>query len=141
MRLELINTGTELLIGQTLNTHVHWIGGELFALGLRLGRQVCVPDGAAIGPVIAEAMNRSDVVLVTGGLGPTSDDETRERVAELLGLPLERDEEVVAAITSYLSRRHRELTGETLRQALVPRDAVVLDESIRDGAGTLHQAA
>jgi nicotinamide-nucleotide amidase len=137
MRIELINTGTELLIGQTLNTHVHWIGGELFALGLRLARQTCVPDGAVIGTVIEEAMKRSDVILVTGGLGPTSDDETRERVADLLALPLERDEAVVEAITAHLASRHRELTVGTLRQALVPRGAIVLENPFGTAPG-LH---
>ena len=77
MRIEIINTGSELLLGTTLNTHGAWMGTELFKLGLRVQRQTTVPDGEAIRDAMAEAMERSDVVIVTGGLGPTSDDVTR----------------------------------------------------------------
>lgn len=126
MRIELINTGTELLLGQTLNTHAHWLGGEMFQLGLRLQRQVCIPDGEEIRLALLESIPRSDVVLVTGGLGPTSDDITREITASLFGLPLEQDESVLEHIRVYLARRHRELNANSCRQAQVPRGAQVL---------------
>ncbi|MGI8604643.1 MAG: CinA family nicotinamide mononucleotide deamidase-related protein [Verrucomicrobiales bacterium] len=126
MRIEVINTGTELLLGQTLNTHVHWLGGELLKLGLFIQRQVCVPDGPEIRRVLVEAFSRSDVVLVTGGLGPTSDDVTREITAELLALPLEESAAALTAITTYLARRHREMNAHSRRQAMVPRGARAL---------------
>jgi len=126
MRIDLINTGTELLIGQTLNTHAHWLGAELFQLGLRIQRQVCIPDGDEIRLALLESIPRSDVILVTGGLGPTSDDITREITAELLGLPLEEDGAVLEHIRRYLARRSRELNANSYRQAQVPRGANVL---------------
>lgn len=126
MRIDLINTGTELLLGQTLNTHAHWLGGELFELGLRIQRQTAIPDGEEIRLALLESIPRSDVIVVTGGLGPTSDDITREITAELLGLPLEQDDSVLEHIRAYLARRHRELNANSYRQAQVPRSAEVL---------------
>ncbi len=126
MRIDLINTGTELLLGQTLNTHAHWLGGEFFQLGLRIQRQVCIPDGDEIRLALLESIPRSDVIVVTGGLGPTSDDITREITAELLGMPLEQDGIVLEHIRAYLARRHRELNANSYRQAQVPCGARVL---------------
>ena len=74
MKIEIINTGSELLLGTTLNTHGAWMGMELLSSGLRVQRQVTVPDGDAIIEALKESMNRSDAVIVTGGIGPTSDD-------------------------------------------------------------------
>ena len=98
MRLEVINTGTELLLGNTLNTHLAFLGETLLPLGLRIGRQLTIPDGAIIGEAVLETVGRADIVIVTGGLGPTSDDITRELIADLLGLPLELNPEVEGAI-------------------------------------------
>jgi len=137
MRIDLINTGTELLIGQTLNTHSHWLGGELFNLGLRIQRQMGIPDGDEIRLALLESIPRSDVILVTGGLGPTSDDITREVTAELLGAPLEQDESVLAHIQAYLARRNRELNANSYRQAQVPRGARVLANAFGTAPG-LH---
>lgn len=137
MRIDLINTGTELLLGQTLNTHAHWLGGEMFQLGLRIQRQVCIPDGEEIRLALLESIPRSDVILVTGGLGPTSDDITREITAALLGLPLEQDAGVLESIRARLARRHRELNANSYRQAQVPRGARVLPNAFGTAPG-LH---
>ena len=126
MRLELINTGTELLLGSTLNTHLAWLGRELLALGLRIDRQIAIPDGAVIRDALAESAGRADVVIVTGGLGPTSDDITRELTAAWLGLPLESDPDVSAWITAWLAERGRPFTEAAARQSMVPRGASVL---------------
>jgi len=126
MRLEVINTGTELLLGNTLNTHLAFLGETLLPLGLRIGRQLTIPDGEIIGKAVLETVGRADIVIVTGGLGPTSDDITRELIAELLGLPLELDAEVEEAIRALLWRRKREMNDATRRQAMVPRGALVL---------------
>ena len=83
MRTIMINTGTELLLGDVLNTHLRFVAREIFPLGLRIERQMSVPDGAAIREALAESMS-FDLVFVTGGLGPTTDDLTREAIAELL---------------------------------------------------------
>jgi len=126
MRIELLNTGSELLLGTVVNTHAAWIGRELLALGLRIARQVTVPDGPAIREALDEALRRSDAVLVTGGLGPTSDDITRDLVAELLERPLHPDPEVERTIRERFSRRRLTMPESVLRQAQVPEGAEVL---------------
>ena len=141
MRIDLINTGTELLLGQTLNTHAHWLGGELFQLGQRIQRQVCIPDGEEIRLALLESVPRSDVIIVTGGLGPTSDDITREITAGLLDMPLEQDDAVLDHIRTYLARRHRELNANSYRQAQVPRGAEVLANAFGTAPGSTFLAA
>jgi nicotinamide-nucleotide amidase len=86
MRVVVINTGTELLLGDVVNTHLSFIAREIFSLRLRVDRQTAVPDGVAIRDVLMENFERADLIFVTGGLGPTTDDITREITAELLGL-------------------------------------------------------
>ncbi len=126
MRIEIINTGSELLLGHVTNTHLGFLARELFSLGLRVGRQVCVPDGEAIKTALAEAFPRADLVIVTGGLGPTSDDITRELVAELLDRPLREDATVWAHIGECFARRGLQMTPNNRRQAQVPEGAEVL---------------
>ena len=69
MIVEIINTGSELLLGNTVNTHLAYLGQELFPLGLRIARQVTVPDGEDIREALAESLTRADIIIVTGGLG------------------------------------------------------------------------
>jgi nicotinamide-nucleotide amidase len=126
MRIEVINTGTELLLGNTVNTHAAWLGRELFKLGLRIARQTTVPDGDAIREVIMEAVGRSDVLIVTGGLGPTSDDLTREITADVLGLELITDEAALRSIEAFFALRGRPMVEANLKQALIPVGADVL---------------
>ncbi len=126
MRIEVINTGSELLLGGTLNTHAAWFGRELFALGLRIARQTTVPDGEPIREAMAEAVERADVLLVTGGLGPTSDDLTREITAEVLGIELITDEAALRSIGDFFAHRGRPMAQANLKQALVPVGADVL---------------
>ncbi|MEI9896317.1 MAG: competence/damage-inducible protein A [Chthoniobacter sp.] len=126
MRIEVLNTGTELLLGSVLNTHLQFLAQALFPLGLRIERQVTVPDGAPIREALAETFGRAEVVLITGGLGPTTDDITREAVAELLDLKLVHDEMVMAAIERRFARRNLVMTPRNRRQAQRPADAIVL---------------
>lgn len=140
MRIELINTGTELVLGDTINTNAAWIGQRLAALGLEVTRQTIVPDGAVIGEVMAEAAQRAEVVIATGGLGPTNDDVTREVMAGLLGLPMDLDEGVVQHLQGYFQQRGREVNAATLRQAMVPRGARVLVNAFGTAPG-LHLPA
>jgi nicotinamide-nucleotide amidase len=127
MRVEIINTGTEILLGNVTNTHLTFLGQALFPLGLRVERQVCVPDGPAIGTALAEAFGRAEIVLVTGGLGPTSDDLTRDLIAELLHRPLADDPEVLETIKAYFTRLGRPMINPSIaRQAQVPDGATVL---------------
>jgi nicotinamide-nucleotide amidase len=126
VNLEVLNTGTELLLGTVTNSHLAYFGQELFPLGLRIERQSTIPDGAAIRGALIDAFSRCDILLVTGGLGPTSDDITREITAELLGLRLQLDEAVGNAIRERLSRRNIPVRERMLRQAMVPEGATVL---------------
>lgn len=126
MRVEVINTGTELLLGNVINTHLKFFAEALFPLGLRIERQVTVPDGLAIREVVEETLGRAEIVLVTGGLGPTTDDVTREVVAELLGQELVHDAEIMRAIEERFSRRGLKMSPRNQRQAQRPREAAVL---------------
>jgi nicotinamide-nucleotide amidase len=126
MRTIVINTGTELLLGDVLNSHLGFIAREIFPFGLRISRQITVPDGPAIRDALAESCADSDIVFVTGGLGPTTDDITREVTAELLGLALRHDPVVMSAITNRAASRGFRLTDRVARQADVPEGAVVL---------------
>jgi nicotinamide-nucleotide amidase len=123
---ELITTGTELLFGSVVNTHLAFLGQQLFSLGLRISRQTAVPDGYAIRDAILEAAARCRLMLITGGLGPTTDDVTREIVADLAGRPLEYDESIFAKIRERFEKRGLRLTDPISRQAYVPRGAQVL---------------
>ena len=127
MRIELVNTGDELLLGDTINTNAAWIGQRIAALGLMVARQTIVSDGPVIKDAIAEAAARSDVVLVSGGLGPTNDDLTRESAAEILGLPLVQDPGITAHLEAFFAKRNRVMVASNLRQAMVPAGALVLD--------------
>lgn len=126
MRIEILNTGTELLLGNTVNTHAAWFGRELFKLGLRIERQTTVPDGEAIREAMTESVSRADVLIVTGGLGPTSDDLTREITAEVLGIDLITDEAALRSLEGFFALRGRPMAEANLKQALVPVGADVL---------------
>ncbi|MBT8037967.1 MAG: competence/damage-inducible protein A [Verrucomicrobiae bacterium] len=126
MHIEIINTGSELLLGTTLNTHGAWMGSELIQHGFRVQRQTTVPDGPAIMEALAEAMTRSDVVIVSGGIGPTSDDISREAAAEVLGVDLIEDEAAMRSIEAFFARRKRPMAEENRKQALNPVGADVL---------------
>src|SRR6478736_871344 len=126
VRIEVINTGTELLLGNTLNTHGAWFGRELFLMGLRISRQTTVPDGDAIRESLQEAVGRADAVIVTGGLGPTSDDITREIAAEVLGLELITDEAALRSLEGFFTSRGRKMVDANLKQALCPVGADIL---------------
>lgn len=126
MRIEILNTGTELLLGNTVNTHAAWFGRELFKLGLRIERQTTVPDGEAIREAMAESVARADALIVTGGLGPTSDDLTREITSEVLGIDLITDEAALRSLEGFFALRGRPMAEANLKQALVPVGADVL---------------
>ena len=126
MQAEVINTGSELLLGLVTNTHLGYLAGELAPCGITVARQVCVPDGPPIREALAAALDRADVVFTTGGLGPTTDDITREAAAELLGLPLLPDEEILSGIRERFARRGLPMADRVARQAMVPVGAEVL---------------
>jgi len=127
MVVELLNTGSELMLGRVLNTHQQWLCRQLADLGLVVSRQVAVPDTAGdIQTAIREALARSDLLITTGGLGPTSDDLTRELLAQMLGKNLREDPVVLAHIRRFFEERRRPMPERVRVQALVPEGANVL---------------
>src|SRR2546429_9844991 len=98
MRAAIINTGTELLLGDVQDAHLAFIAREIFPLGLRIEERRTVPDSEAIRQTVAELLPRCEILFVTGGLGPTSDDITREMVADLLGLQLHKSPDLLASL-------------------------------------------
>lgn len=126
MRIEVLNTGTELLLGTTLNTHGAWIGRELLPLGLRVARQTTVPDGEPIADALREAVPRCGVIIVTGGLGPTSDDVTSAAVAEVIGAELVEDAGALRSIEEFFARLGRPMAESNRKQAMFPAGAEVL---------------
>jgi nicotinamide-nucleotide amidase len=127
VNIELINTGSELMLGRVLNTHQQWLCRQLADLGYVVTRQVAVPDTAQdIQQTVREALGRADLVIVTGGLGPTSDDVTRELIAQLLGKKLLLDDKVFAYIKQFFAARKRPMPANNEVQAMVPEGATVL---------------
>ena len=115
---ELITLGDELLLGLTANGHLTFIGAQLGRRGVQLTRNVTITDDAeAIGAQFKESWARSQVVITTGGLGPTCDDRTREIVAQTLGQELVRDESIVEAIKERFAQFGRPMTDNNLKQA------------------------
>lgn len=137
MKVEVINTGSELLLGQVTNTHVGWLGRSLSDLGLRIDRQMTVPDGPAIRQALVEALERADLIVVTGGLGPTSDDITRDVAAELLGRKLVYEPAIMAKIEGYFKRRNIVPAALVKVQAMVPEGALVLSNDFGTAPGLL----
>ena len=127
MNIELLNTGSELMLGRVLNTHQQWLCRRLSDLGYVVTRQVAVPDTAQdIQSAVREALGRADLVIATGGLGPTSDDLTRDLIAQLLGKKLQLDEAVLDHIQKRFAARNLPMPKNNEVQALVPEGAIVL---------------
>jgi len=126
-KVDLLTLGNELLLGIRENGHLHYLGAEFARHGLPLHRNLVVRDDPAeIEAAFRQAWAEADVVITTGGLGPTSDDNTREAVARVLGLPLEFDATVEAAIQERFARMNRRLTDNDRKQCYRPRGAELL---------------
>ena len=125
---EIIAVGSELLGSTRLDTNSLFLSGCLASLGIDLRAKAVVGDDRELLAVLfAQALSRSDLVVLTGGLGPTDDDVTREVVAEVLGLEFTEDPEIVTAIERRFARRNMRMPDNNRRQAQVPRGALVLD--------------
>lgn len=135
MRIELVNTGTEIVLGDIINTNAAWLGQRLAGYGVTVARHTVVPDGAAVREAMQESMKRADVVLVTGGLGPTNDDLSRETAADLLALPMTQDDAIVAHLENYFAMRGKVMSAANLKQAQVPQGAEVLDNPFGTAPG------
>ncbi|MDB6064273.1 MAG: CinA-like protein [Pedosphaera sp.] len=128
MNIEIINTGSELMLGFVLNTHQQWLCRQLADAGYTVDRQVAIPDtGLSIQGAVRESLARAEFVIVTGGLGPTSDDITRDLIASLLGKKLRLHTAIVAHLEAFFAQRGRPMPAHTTVQAQVPEGAIVLD--------------
>ncbi|MCF7689675.1 MAG: CinA family nicotinamide mononucleotide deamidase-related protein [Cephaloticoccus sp.] len=126
-RFELLTLGDELLLGLTANGHLTFIGAELGRRGVQLARNVTITDEAeAIARQIRESLAQADVIITTGGLGPTCDDRTREVIAEVLGQKLVFDPSIEAAIVERFNHFGRVMTPNNLKQAYRFEDGEVL---------------
>lgn len=139
MTATLLAIGDELLIGQVVNTNAAWLGQRLSDLGVPVRRELCVGDrDADIRAALDLALSDSDVVLVSGGLGPTHDDLTRDTVAAYFGVPLLHDPSVMAAIEERFARRGRTLPERNRVQAQVPEGFAVLPNAHGTAPGLMH---
>ncbi len=130
MRVEIVAVGTELLLGQITDTNSTWMGEHLAATGVSCHfRQTVGDNRERMVLAFRTALARSDGVIVCGGLGPTHDDITREAIAEVMNVPLQRDVEVVGRIRAMFAGRGREMAESNLRQADVPEGATVIPQT------------
>ncbi len=124
---EILCVGTELLLGDITNTNASYISRRLAALGIPVYRQAVVGDNPErMREAVAESFSRSDCLILTGGLGPTCDDITKEIVAEYFELELELNEEALERMKSYFSSTGRNMTKNNEKQAMAPVGARVL---------------
>jgi nicotinamide-nucleotide amidase len=135
MRTMLLNTGTELLLGDVHDAHLAFIAREIFPLGLRIAERRTVPDGEAIRQALSDLFSCCDILFVTGGLGPTSDDITRDILADLLGLELRQDSQLLASLKQRLKARRIKWRSSIARQANVPVGAHILPNESGSASG------
>lgn len=127
MRAELVFVGTELLLGEILNTNAQFLSEQLALLGIDVFHQQTVGDNLdRVVAVLRQALERSDVVITSGGLGPTMDDLTRDAAAIAAGCPLALDATLVENLQQWFRRRGRTMAENNKRQAMVPAGATVL---------------
>lgn len=129
MVVELVSVGTELLLGNIVNTNTQFLAEKCALLGLSMYHQVVVGDNRdRLAEVIRTALDRSDIVILTGGLGPTEDDLTKEVCAEVMGFPLVEDAHTRARIVEYFRNSiYKEIPENNWKQTIVPEGALVLD--------------
>lgn len=128
MIAEILSIGTELLMGQVTNTDASYLARQLSHLGISMYHQTTVGDNPArVQEALRTALSRADVVITTGGLGPTEDDLTKEMVAQIFGLPMVRDEAALAHLTEIMTANGRVMTDNNLKQADFPQGAIIME--------------
>lgn len=127
MVVELISVGTEILLGDIINTNAAYLSKQCAALGLSMYAQSVVGDNdARLKTLFEDAIKRSDVVILTGGLGPTEDDLTKETVCKAMGVELVRDEKAENNMINILTRLGYTPSENNYKQAMVPKDGIIL---------------
>src|SRR5215217_9723854 len=129
LRCDIVAVGTELLLGQIVDTNSAWIGEQLALSGIDSLHQTKVGDNLGrVGDELRLALSRADAVIVCGGLGPTHDDLTRDAIAAVMGVELRLDEAVARVIREMFASRGRSMPENNLRQAMVPVGAEVIPQ-------------
>jgi len=140
MRAHLLTIGDELLIGQTTNTNAAWLGDRLSQLGVEVERAVTVGDDPdRMRQELDRAARRASLVLITGGLGPTHDDVTREVVSDYFDAPLRTDEAILERIRQYYESRGRQMPSAGPKLAQVPEGFEVLDNPVGAAVGLWYE--
>ena len=141
MVVELISVGTEILLGNIVNTNTQYLAEKCALLGLSMYHQVTVGDNRErLFAVLETALNRSDVVILTGGLGPTEDDMTKEVCAEVMGFDLVEDEHTRERISKYFKNNiYKEIPDNNWKQAMIPQGATVLDNNNGTAPGLIME--
>ena len=136
MRAEILSIGDELLIGQTINTNASWLGQECSKLGIRIVHITTISDEKQlIKDAVDEAFKRADLVLVTGGLGPTKDDITKYTLCEYFDSELEIHIPTLQRIEAFFSKRNRPMLEVNIRQAELPKKCTILENVNGTAAG------
>jgi nicotinamide-nucleotide amidase len=136
MKAIVISIGDELLIGQTINTNAAWIGQELSKLGGSVIEGLTISDQAEkIIETVEYAINRADVVLITGGLGPTKDDITKHTLSRFFNTELEIHKPTLEKITNYFTSRNRPMLESNIQQASLPKNCTILPNNYGTAAG------
>jgi nicotinamide-nucleotide amidase len=126
-RVEIITIGDEILYGQTLDTNSHWISGEMDKLGFKVVRKTTIGDSEpAIMGALEEAAGRAQLILMTGGLGPTNDDLTKPCLAKYFQMEMSLNPDVLEDVTAFLKSKGREVTEPNRKQAIVPVGAKII---------------
>jgi nicotinamide-nucleotide amidase len=137
---EIITIGDEILFGQTLDTNAHWMSGELQKSGLKTGWRTTVGDNdTQITAALSVAESRADVILITGGLGPTKDDLTKETLARYFDSEIEMNQRALAELEDFMLRRGRKLNESTRKQAELPVKSEIVSNFKGTAAGMLFR--
>lgn len=130
MNAELISVGTELLLGEILNSDAKYLSEELAMLGINLYYQTVVGDNIGrLEDTLGLSLSRSDIVITSGGLGPTDDDLTKEVIARAFGKELILDEVSLKRIKDYYASQNREMPRSNIKQAMLPKGAIILENN------------
>ena len=142
MNVHILTIGDELLIGQVINTNASWIGEHMILRGAHVVRTVTLPDDEQlIAKELRYSTSHADLVIVTGGLGPTHDDVTRDAVASFLGVPLELDPDTLTHIEQRFHRGNRQMPETNRVQAMVPQGCEVLPNALGTAPGLWYHGA
>ena len=136
IKAELLTIGDEILYGQITDTNSQWMGFELANIGIQVVRKTTVGDiESEILIALEEAEKRADIILITGGLGPTSDDLTKPCLSKYFNSPLKINEEALAEVTEFFKSRGRELTELNRQQAALPECCIKLTNPLGTAPG------